>query len=118
MKPHPGSITVNIADALQFWSNGYLKSSVHRVVAPPADQAHLDRLGVLFFLRPEAGLDLKPIESPLLKRLGVNEKDESTDGIKAGEWVRARVQGNWDAPPVEGQKEKVVLGNAKAKIYE
>jgi isopenicillin N synthase-like dioxygenase len=30
---------------------GYLKSSIHRVVAPPPDQAHLDRLGLLYFLR-------------------------------------------------------------------
>lgn len=51
VKPHPGSITVNIADVLQFWTGGYLKSSVHRVVAPPDDQAHLDRLGLLYFLR-------------------------------------------------------------------
>lgn len=51
VKPYPGSITVNIADVLQFWTNGYLKSSVHRVVAPPDDQAHLDRLGLLYFLR-------------------------------------------------------------------
>lgn len=51
VKPYPDSITVNIADVLQFWTNGYLKSSIHRVVAPPADQAHLDRLGLLYFLR-------------------------------------------------------------------
>lgn len=51
VKPYPESITVNIADVLQFWTNGYLKSSVHRVVAPPPDQAHLDRLGLLYFLR-------------------------------------------------------------------
>lgn len=51
VKPYPGSITVNIADVLQFWTNGYLKSSIHRVVAPPDDQSHLDRLGLLYFLR-------------------------------------------------------------------
>lgn len=51
VKPYPGSITVNIADVLQFWTGGYLKSSVHRVVAPPEDQAHLDPLGLLYFLR-------------------------------------------------------------------
>jgi isopenicillin N synthase-like dioxygenase len=51
VKPYPGSITVNIADVLDFLTNGYLKSSVHRVRAPPADQAHLDRLGLLYFLR-------------------------------------------------------------------
>ena len=51
VKPYPESITVNIADVLQFWTNGYLKSSIHRVASPPADQAHIDRLGLLYFLR-------------------------------------------------------------------
>ena len=51
VKPYPESITVNIADVLQFWTNGYLKSSIHRVVAPPPDQVHLDRLGLLYFMR-------------------------------------------------------------------
>ena len=30
VKPYPGSITVNIADVLQFWTNGYLKSSIRK----------------------------------------------------------------------------------------
>ena len=59
VKPYPNSITVNIADVLQFWTAGYLKSSVHRVVTPPEDQAHLDRLGLLYFLRPAYDLDLR-----------------------------------------------------------
>jgi len=41
VKPNPGSITVNIAHSLSFITNGFLKSSIHRVVAPPPDQAHL-----------------------------------------------------------------------------
>jgi isopenicillin N synthase-like dioxygenase len=48
VKPYPESLTVNVADRLQFLSNNFLKSSIHRVVAPPFDQAHLDRLGVLY----------------------------------------------------------------------
>lgn len=38
VKPYPGSITVNIADALSFLTNGFLKSSIHRVVVPPPDR--------------------------------------------------------------------------------
>lgn len=118
VKPYPGSITVNIADVLQFWSNGYLKSSVHRVVAPPPDQAHLDRLGLLYFLRPSHDLTLKTMDSPLLRRLGLDssEDDAKKDGIKAGDWVRARVKGNFDKP--DNKKEKVVLGGVKAKYYD
>jgi isopenicillin N synthase-like dioxygenase len=35
VKPYPAPITVDVADTLQFLSNGFLKSSIHRVVAPP-----------------------------------------------------------------------------------
>ncbi len=118
VKPYPGSITVNIADVFQFWTNGYLKSSVHRVHAPPPDQAQLDRLGLLYFLRPSHDLTLKTLDSPLLRRLGLGEgeDDSKKDGIKAGDWVRARVKGNFEKP--DNKKEKEVLGGVKAKYWD
>lgn len=118
MKPYPESITVNIADVLQFWTAGYLKSSIHRVVAPPADQAHIDRLGLLYFLRPSHDLKLKALDSPLLKRLGYKSDDDAADDIKAGDWVRARVKGNQDKVGAGGVKDKEVLGGVKAKYYD
>ncbi|OJJ41828.1 hypothetical protein ASPWEDRAFT_56824 [Aspergillus wentii DTO 134E9] len=115
VKPHPGSITVNIADALQFWTNGYLKSSVHRVIAPPKDQAHIDRLGVLYFVRPGDELDLKTVESPLLEREGFAGEEEEKS-IKAGDWVRARVRKNWEKPPAD-RKENLVVGGVQTRIF-
>jgi isopenicillin N synthase-like dioxygenase len=50
-KPQPGTFTVNSCDALSFLTGNYIKSTVHRVSAPPADQAHLNRLGLLYFAR-------------------------------------------------------------------
>lgn len=118
VKPYPGSITVNIADVLQFWTNGYLKSSVHRVVAPPDDQAHLDRLGLLYFLRPAHDLDLRTVDSPVLERLGLKDAEASAANIKAGDWVRARVKGNLDRAVAGGAKEKEVLSGVKVKYYD
>ncbi|KAI0173796.1 putative 1-aminocyclopropane-1-carboxylate oxidase [Pestalotiopsis sp. NC0098] len=95
VKPQSDALTVNIADALQFLTNGYLKSSIHRVVAPPRDQAHIDRLGVLYMVRIEDDTDLVPIkESPVLTGRGlVEEQILGSDGqpVKAGEWVRQRI---------------------------
>ncbi len=45
--PLPGSFVVNIGEALELASDGYLRATVHRVVAPPAGS---DRLSVAFFL--------------------------------------------------------------------
>ena len=91
VKPYPGSITVNLADSLQFITNGFLKSSIHRVVAPPPDQAGIDRLGVLYFVRPEDDMPLKPVESAVLKKLGLEPENGMANDFTAGEWVKARV---------------------------
>jgi isopenicillin N synthase-like dioxygenase len=69
----PDSIIVNVADALEFLSGGYLKSTVHRVVRAPEDQANRPRLGLIYFARPEAKITLAPVQSPLLERLGLQK---------------------------------------------
>jgi isopenicillin N synthase-like dioxygenase len=117
VKPHPGSITVNIADSLSFLTNGFLKSSIHRVVAPPPDQAHVDRLGVLYFVRPEDAVELRPVDSPVMKRMGYTEVGEG-EGLTAGEWVRARVRNNVAKGSQTIEKEQVILGGRKAVYYD
>ncbi|CAG7917179.1 unnamed protein product [Penicillium olsonii] len=88
-----GSVAVNIADTLQFLTNGYLKSGFHRVIAPPSDQAHLDRLGLLYFVRPTDKLPWKTLDSPFLRRNGhgktSTEKDRDITGL---DWWRAGVK--------------------------
>ncbi|GME40731.1 UPF0676 protein [Neofusicoccum parvum] len=95
VRPQTDALTVNIADALQFLTNGYLKSSIHRVIAPPKDQSHINRLGVIYMVRIEDDVDLVPInDSPVLRERGlVDEGVLGIDGkpIKAGDWVRERV---------------------------
>lgn len=119
VKPYPASITVNIADSLSFLSNGYLKSSIHRVVTPPPDQAHLDRLGVLYFVRPEDDLELNAVPSPLLKRLGL-DKDVEGPTLTAGEWVKARVAKNVNkaGDSTQNSGEQEIIKGVKAKYYD
>ncbi|MCJ1471142.1 hypothetical protein MMC07_009790 [Pseudocyphellaria aurata] len=96
----PGSIVVNTADMLHFWTDGYLQSCIHRVVSPPADQVHLDRFGLIYFLRPSDKTCLELVDSPLLRRLGFTAKDES-EKVRAkrtttvGEWVPIQTKRNW-----------------------
>lgn len=77
-KPLDGSLTVNTCDALSFLTGGYVKSTVHRVSLPPVDQRHVDRLGLLYFARPQNDLVLRTVDSPVLKREGFvkNEFEE------------------------------------------
>ncbi|KAF2083612.1 putative 1-aminocyclopropane-1-carboxylate oxidase [Saccharata proteae CBS 121410] len=86
------AIIVNVADALEFLSGGYLKSTVHRVVRPPADQADKPRLSLIYFARPEANVMLKPVRSPLLERLGLQDPGvDFPEDVTAEEWAKARI---------------------------
>lgn len=122
VKPYPGSITVNIADSLDFLTNGFLKSSIHRVVSPPPDQENIDRIGVLYFVRPEDKLPLVPVDSPVLAKLGYKSEEQGGEVVTAGEWVKARVSGNVSGKPflnvVSAGGEQEVIKGKKAKYYD
>ncbi|KAH8924696.1 flavonol synthase [Atractiella rhizophila] len=76
VKPQDGTLTVNTCDALSFLTGGYVKSTIHKVNVPPKDQQHVDRLGLLYFARPENTVVLRAIkESPVLQRLGLTENE-------------------------------------------
>ncbi|KAJ6615402.1 hypothetical protein B0H10DRAFT_2220428 [Mycena sp. CBHHK59/15] len=91
-----GGIVCNAADLMSILTKGYIKSAVHRVVRPPPDQAHLERLGMFFFVRPTNSVRLTPSASPVLKREGLwTKEDDDIDPEAAatcGEFIVARVQ--------------------------
>jgi hypothetical protein len=97
------------------------------VVAPPADQEASERIGVLYFVRPEDDVELIPVDSPFLNRIGFkSEQTLTADGapLKAGEWVRARVAHNYETTKSaekgiarEGKVEDEILKGVKTKYY-
>jgi isopenicillin N synthase-like dioxygenase len=85
----PGTITVNLADTISHLTGGWLKSSVHRVVAPPEDQWQYDRTGLLYFARPHNDTVLNPIlDSPVLQAAGVKPRFDKA--VTMEEWVKAK----------------------------
>ncbi|KAI2628624.1 putative 1-aminocyclopropane-1-carboxylate oxidase [Hypoxylon sp. NC1633] len=114
------AIIVNIADALEFMSGGYLKSTVHRVVRPPADQAGAPRLSLIYFARPEANILLKPVLSPLLRRLGLQgETEQFSHDVTAEEWARARItKDHRFRTGVVDQPEKEIIAGVNQKYYD
>lgn len=73
-------IVVNIGDLLSYWTNGLLKSTVHRVVlAAPADNDNdgdidKDRFSIAIFIQPADDTVLTPIPSPLVKERAASFK--------------------------------------------
>jgi isopenicillin N synthase-like dioxygenase len=118
VKPYPESLTVNVADTLQFLSNGFLKSSIHRVVAPPSDQAHLDRLGVLYFVRPGDYVKLRGAKSAVLKREGMLANEDGAGELTAKEWISRRVIANISSKEIEVEKEDLnKVGDGLTPVY-
>ncbi|KAK5117505.1 hypothetical protein LTR85_008890 [Meristemomyces frigidus] len=85
----PGTVTVNLADTISHLTGGWLKSSVHRVVAPPEDQRSFERTGLLYFARPHNKTVLTPItDSPVLQKAGVHPRFDRE--VTMEEFVRAK----------------------------
>jgi isopenicillin N synthase-like dioxygenase len=120
VRSNPGEIIVNVADALEFLSGGYLKSTVHRVVRPPGDQADSPRLGLIYFARPEADVKLEPVRSPLLERLGLErEVEEGLASVTAEEWARARIaKDHRFRAGIAKTRETEIIAGVKQKYYD
>ncbi|KAL1628774.1 putative flavonol synthase [Diplodia seriata] len=123
------AVIVNIADALEFLSGGYLRSTVHRVVRPPADQLRAEggdqgRLSLIYFARPEKNVVLKPVDSPLLRRIGVQGGGRSADEgfsqeVTAEEWARARIaKDHRFRVGLVDQREKEIIAGVNEKYYD
>ncbi|KAH9916187.1 Clavaminate synthase-like protein [Amylocystis lapponica] len=111
VKPQDGTVTVNTCDALSFLTGGYVRSTIHRCVrrdVPPKDQEHVDRLGLLYFSRPNNDVKLAAVkESPVLQRLGLTHNQFEEEGRSVPtmeEWTFAKQK--WQRTPnaVRGDK--------------
>ncbi|KAJ7168895.1 Clavaminate synthase-like protein [Mycena filopes] len=121
VQPQEDMLTVNACDALQLLTGGYVRSTIHRVMPPPKDQQHVDRLGLLYFARPRNDLRLGTIqESAVLHREGYvrNPFEESGNPVPTmEEWVFAKqkLQRTLYLGPPRATKE--VLPGFSDKVY-
>ena len=67
----PLPILVNIGDLLAYWTNGLLRSTVHRVIFPKeARKGGEDRYSVAYFCHPLDEAELVPVPSKLVQQHG------------------------------------------------
>ncbi|KAJ5775000.1 Oxidoreductase 2OG-Fe(II) oxygenase family [Penicillium nucicola] len=80
-------ILVNIGDLLSYWTDGLLKSTVHRVVFPENAQSdHIskpqDRYSIAFFCQPVSETELVPVPSEIVSCHRKDTKgDEETERV-------------------------------------
>ncbi|SNX87830.1 uncharacterized protein MEPE_06541 [Melanopsichium pennsylvanicum] len=106
VKHRDNALVINLGDAMHFISGGYLKQTIHRVVAPPADQAHYPRLGLFYFALFNDQVSLEPLvnESSVVKKAYQDKIERDGEGFwdnikvkgekvpTAGDWERLRVK--------------------------
>lgn len=61
--PIPGTVVVNVGDAMQRWTNNQLCSTPHRVVIPTGADASLSRYSVALFCDPNPEVEIACLES-------------------------------------------------------
>ncbi len=85
--PGDDEIVVNVGDMLQRHTNNYLKSTTHRVVNPPREEWHTDRLSIPFFLHPVSEMDLSALPSTVTA-----ERPLAFEPITAGDYLDERLR--------------------------
>ncbi len=85
---------VNIGDGIDFLCGGYYPATRHRVVQPPKDQYHIDRLGVFHFTYANDDVELRPhLESPVLQRAGIKQLVKPEEVVPTvRQWREGRVE--------------------------
>ncbi|KAJ7494247.1 hypothetical protein B0H11DRAFT_1995504 [Mycena galericulata] len=102
VKHKEGALVINIGDQLAFMSGGILKGTMHRVVRPPSDQAHLRRLGVFHFAHFLRGipLDLLPSEKVHLEGHKIFENEVPT----TDQWESTRIKSYGTGTFIKGEE--------------
>lgn len=92
VKPLPNHAIINLGDAMVLLTASILRSNIHRVVAPPGEQANHTRYSLVYFNRPENDVMLKRLDcSEMIPPL---EKDEVEEEITSKDWIIRRALGH------------------------
>lgn len=75
-------ILVNVADLLSHWTNGLLKSTVHRVVSPECGGEN--RYSIAYFCHPVNDTELVPVPSEMVRQRLSATKETGGGGGEAG----------------------------------
>ncbi|OHF02040.1 2OG-Fe(II)oxygenase superfamily protein [Colletotrichum orchidophilum] len=100
------AVVVNIGDALEFWTAGRLRSTVHRVAFPRSASENVARLSIPVFIQPDRHVVLAPIKA--WRRDGgglLQAADDQRDGEAEAEFLEVlRRKGYESAEPVTSRE--------------
>ncbi|KAI0751882.1 Clavaminate synthase-like protein [Daedaleopsis nitida] len=95
VRPLPGHAICNIGDALNIFSGGILRSSIHRVVPPPKAQARYERWSLVYFTRPNDMVELRAQadkSAMIAAAVAKASPGKYEPGVLAKDWLARRVR--------------------------
>jgi len=104
VKPLKGHCIVNLGDAMVKFTNGLLRSNIHRVVNPPGEQAGETRYSLVYFSRPGEDVPLRRLDSVVIPKL---EEGVEEEVYKSKDWIllqALRLRGGEGASEVEKRR--------------
>lgn len=104
VKPLKGHCIVNLGDAMVKFTNGLLRSNIHRVVSPPGEQGKETRYSVVYFSRPEDEVVLRRLDSDVIPELKGGEKEE--EQMNSREWIKLQAMRLRKVDPNMGEEER------------
>lgn len=115
-------ILVNIGDLLSYWTNGLLKSTVHRVIFPKGANQREDRYSIAYFCHPSEGTELGAVPSRRVQERKMTEGEEVGYGggakkadegraLTAKEHLTSRLEATYGFHGAKGQAQPI-MGSA------
>ncbi len=86
VKSQKDSLVINVGDMLERYTNGVLKSTIHRVVNPPKDKMGTSRYSIPFFMHANPDMQLN-----CLKECVSESNPKKHEDITAGEFLMERL---------------------------
>ena len=92
VKPLPGHAIINLGDAMVKFTNGVLRSNIHRVSSPPGQQGDSTRYSLVYFCRPEDDVVLKRLDGS--EKIPPLEEGVREEEVKSKDWIIRRALGH------------------------
>lgn len=108
---YSGLLIVNCGDALVRFSNGLLRSNLHRVISPPGEQAKVDRYSVVYFSRPEDQVLMKPLKGGVIP-----PSTEEFEDVTSEQWILNRVKHRIASNFKGSESWEISLGTDRGRI--
>ncbi|KAF4626294.1 hypothetical protein G7Y89_g11868 [Cudoniella acicularis] len=90
IRPRPDCVVINLGDTLVEWTGGVLRSSLHRVLTAPGEQASIPRQSLAYLVRPDHNATMRRLKSNGVIPPASEGEEEDTRSVD--DWAAGRVK--------------------------